>query len=91
LRQHALGRFRMWLGAPRCATHDTGGRPLTLHSAHDPDSTKSGHDVLYGRRPDGKWHLHVWHGGAVAVLYPAYVYRASLCVALMKSAEGSLI
>jgi len=35
----------MWLGAPRCATHDTGGRPLTLHSPHDPDSTKSGHDV----------------------------------------------
>ena len=42
--QHDLGRFRMWLGAPRCATHDTGGT-LNSNFPHDLDSTKSGHDV----------------------------------------------
>ena len=36
----------MWLGAPRCATHDTGGRPLPLNFPHSLDSGESGHDVL---------------------------------------------
>ena len=46
------------------------------------------HESLYGGRP--YWQVMSGSGieGAVAVLYPAYVYRAWLCVALMQFRSG---
>lgn len=85
-------------GASMYGSAHSPAQPTIRETDLSPNSTTrltphrgSGHDVLYGRHPDGKWHVGFWHGGTVAVLYPAYVCSSQRCVAPMKYAEESLI
>ena len=60
-----------------CAPRSWGARKLLCLAGW-----QTCHKALYERRPIGQVLYSFRHRGAAAVLYPAYLYRAALCVAL---------